>query len=114
MNATIDVPVKQAKLLTSTEAVELLASKFKRIARRLWPSNERRIKEDLVQEMNLACLKVSVPMTAKTFTAVAISRAIDYLDREERHERLTMMAPDKLALLSDRQQARRLKSAPTR
>jgi hypothetical protein len=96
--------VKQTKstpLLTSQEAVESLANTFKRMARKLWPSNERSVQEDLVQEMNLACLSVRVPMKAKTFISVAFCRAVDYLDREARHERLLILPHEKLVKLSD-------------
>jgi hypothetical protein len=93
---------KSRPLLTAHQAVEQLAKPFERMARRLWPSTERAVQEDLVQEMNLACLCVQTPMQDKTFFSLALCRAMDYLDREARHERLQLMPHHKLVRLSDK------------
>ena len=94
-------PRKSKPLLMPEQAIGRLARTFRGIARKLWPSNDYFVQEDLIQEMNLACLAVRTPMTAKTFVSLALCRAIDYLDREARHRRLIQMDHAKLVRLSD-------------
>ena len=77
--------------ITPEQAVEQLAPLFRRVARRLWPSRQRCLRDDLVQEMNLACLAVKKPMPASYFYSRAVNDAIDFLIHEKRHDRLKLM-----------------------
>lgn len=71
----------QKALLMPQEAAERLIPKFKRMARNLRP-HDPLIRQDLVQEMCLGCLTIRVPMSANSFCAHALRRALNFLDKE--------------------------------
>ena len=109
MSATQTAPVSAApdalnRLMPPDEAAVHLADDFRRIACRLWPSRVRSVREDLVQEMTLAVLSVGAPLSARKFRSIALWHAINYLHREERHERLELKPHADLCKMSDSRQ----------
>lgn len=90
------------ELMTQQQAAEALIPDFKIMAKSLWPSLTRSVREDLTQEMCLACLAFSRPTSKTHFMCIAFTKAIDYLDRERRHGRLTFMSKKDLSDISDK------------
>ena len=74
--------VTRKMLLMPHEAAERLLPKFKKTARHLRP-NDPLMRQDLVQEMCLACLTIRIPMSLSSFCAHAVRRALNYLEKEE-------------------------------
>jgi len=97
-----DIVATSAAVMTQQQAAEALIPDFKIMAKSLWPSMTRSVREDLTQEMCLACLAFERPTTKTHFMCIAFTKAIDYLDRERRHGRLTFMSKENLSDLSDK------------
>jgi hypothetical protein len=65
------------------DAIGILGKFFRRTARRLYPLDEHE-REDIVQEMALACLGVQDEHALSYFKARAVWRALDYMRRDPR------------------------------
>ena len=89
--------------ITPHEATAELVPEFVKIAKEVWPSGNRDLQFDLVQEMVLSCLTMNDSAPVSHFLTAARRAALMYLRREKRQEQAVILPDNKLTLASDLQ-----------
>src|SRR5438552_1707368 len=91
------------KTMTAHQASEELVPEFTKIARALWPSGDRDLRSDLVQEMTLSCLTFDGPAPVAHFLVGAYDAAVKFLRMDKRQQQAEPMEDHLLIQASDRQ-----------